>query len=356
MSTTTVAEGWTPVDSDDGWLPEPEPEPTGLGAAGWLVAFVLIVGAAITALVMIPSGPDNPAGRRGASNPGGVPPINNAPVGNVFNAADANINGGVPQDNGGGNENSPPPGPPPDPFPPARPAQRSSPDALQVLFVGNSYTAAFGLPNLVRQVAASAPDPVIIDPGMSGGGQSFRDHAMNLKQILEGWEWDFVVLQGQSVEGAIPQARRQFVLAGLTCAEAAMEAGAQVVWYSTWARRKGHEFYSDPMNPIGTTPDEMLSNVNASYGALFDATRSRGARIAWVGNAWAAALATPGAQIDLYEGDGSHPSLRGAYLTALTIAQALTGVPATDFSYAPEGMPAQQVILLKAAAASAGGH
>lgn len=72
-------------------------------------------------------------------------------------------------------------------------------DRKQVLFIGNSYTAANNLPQMVQQMAESTGDVLFYDAHTPGGAR-FMQHASNPTVLnkLEAEAWDYVVLQAQS--------------------------------------------------------------------------------------------------------------------------------------------------------------
>ncbi|MBL7712599.1 MAG: hypothetical protein JNL13_09055, partial [Chitinophagaceae bacterium] len=69
---------------------------------------------------------------------------------------------------------------------------------LNVLFIGNSYTATNDLPGMAKKVALSAGDTLIVD-SYSPGGNTLQMHAANpavASKIAVG-TWNYVVLQEQ---------------------------------------------------------------------------------------------------------------------------------------------------------------
>src|SRR4051812_47740267 len=112
--------------------------------------------------------------------------------------------------------------------------------ALNVLFVGNSFTARNDLPGLVARLAA-ARGKSLRHRLISAGGASLRTH-WNSGQALEairGGGLDYVVLQEQSTL-PVKNARRMHENVGLFD-EAIRAAGARTALYMTWARRGAPE-------------------------------------------------------------------------------------------------------------------
>jgi len=95
------------------------------------------------------------------------------------------------------------------------------------------------------------------------------------------------------------------------------DAGATPVLYATWGRRDG-----DSKN-AAAFPNFETMNAKLARSYQQAATRN-GARVAPVGQAWAAVKKQDEALWHtLYRKDGSHPSANGAYLTTCVFAQLL---------------------------------
>ncbi|MBK9036303.1 MAG: hypothetical protein IPL61_34500 [Myxococcales bacterium] len=190
-----------------------------------------------------------------------------------------------------------------------------------VLLVGNSYTYYGDLPG---EVAALAPaDAPLITTSITIGGASLSDHwGGEARPAIEAGGHDVVVLQGHSLEPII--GAETFATSADALAGAATAAGAEVVFYGTWARRAGDPFFDDPRS--GGTPPAMQDLLTAGYVAAAARTQ---ARLAPVGEGFRLVLAEA-PTLNLYDPDGSHPSPAGTYLAAATLVEAITGQPATD--------------------------
>ena len=184
----------------------------------------------------------------------------------------------------------------------ARPA-----DDVQVLFIGNSFTQRNDLPALIEEMAASAPDPKIVETRrIVANGASLRQHwnkGEALAAIQEG-QWDYVVLQEQSTL-PIKNALRFHENVRLFDDEI-KKSGAKTALYLTWARKN-----------VPETQDAL-------DGATLAIGEETGALVVPVGLAWRAARGKDAA-IELYDKDGSHPSAAGSYLAACVFVAALLG-------------------------------
>ncbi len=191
-----------------------------------------------------------------------------------------------------------------------------------VLFVGNSYTFANDLPEMVAEIAA-ANDTTIDVEMIAIGGAFLHEHAVNpdVIEALGSGTYDTVVFQEQSVAPSLPAfAEENTIPAALTLDAIADAAGIRVIWFQTWGHvdgfpSEGHDSYESMQTAVIATYDEIASRA--------------GGTIARVGETWQDArwaISTP-----LYAEDGTHPSPAGSYLAALEISEAVLGAPLSDF-------------------------
>jgi len=208
---------------------------------------------------------------------------------------------------------------------------------LNILFIGNSFTARNDVPGMIAAMA-SARGHQLTHRLLSIGGASLRTHwnkGEALRAIQSGG-FSHVVLQEQST---LPiKSRARFHENVLLFDEAIRAAGAKTVLYQTWARR--------------TAADKQESLT----GAYEDIARQTGAILVPVGRAWHALLhSDPGAAAILYDKDGSHPSAAGSYLAACVFLAVLFGENPAGAPGAPAGLsPAAAEALQRAAWQAAG--
>jgi hypothetical protein len=143
----------------------------------------------------------------------------------------------------------------------------SSAPAVRVLFIGNSHTAFNALPKVVRVMATSVDRDVEV--GMTApGGWWLRDHAASPETIalITDGDWDFVVLQEQSMAPAVPDlARVVSYPAALQLSTLAAGNGADVVLFMTW----GHLFGSAELGYA--TFESMQEAIASTYLTFGDA-------------------------------------------------------------------------------------
>ncbi len=186
----------------------------------------------------------------------------------------------------------------------------------RVLFIGNSYTAYNNLPNLVKSVALSFGDSMIVDSN-TPGGYTFNLHSTNantLNKISQG-NWDFVVLQAQSQEPSFSPSQVQsetYPYAKKLCDSIkAYNACTEPVFYMTWGRKNG-DADNCAAYPVICTYEGMQMRLRQSYLEMGDINN---ATVAPVGVAWKK-VRDLDSTINLYASDASHPALWGSYLAA----------------------------------------
>jgi hypothetical protein len=195
----------------------------------------------------------------------------------------------------------------------------------RILFVGNSYTYFNNLPTVLEQFANQVQPGSLETKMVVAGGATLKslwEAGEALKAIQKGG-WTYVVLQEQSTlgrggsENGIPKINDPamfFEYARRFDAEI-HKAGAQTVFYLTWARR------DSPQNQ---------ANLTAAYASI---AKELGAVLVPVGPAWEKSMGEkPG--VVLHQVDSSHPTPAGTYLAASVFYAVL-------FKRDPAGLPAR---------------
>lgn len=196
------------------------------------------------------------------------------------------------------------------------------PTSLSVLFVGNSFTFTHDLPSMVTGLGRSAGLPITTD-SITQGGQRLSYHVQNedTLPLIESQTWDYVVLQGHSLETI--DDLEGFLQNGQTLVDWIESAGAKPLLYETWARSPIHTIYNEPGFPY-STPDEMQEAVSAGYEELSALT---GGRVVPAGQAWQALWSSDSIGVVYPWGpDEYHPSIAGTYLNASVFFLAMTGL------------------------------
>ena len=227
----------------------------------------------------------------------------------------------------------------------------SAADSPAVLFIGNSFTSVNDLPRTLARLTRSLGGRVFAD-SYAPGGQTFEGHSKDpeLLKKIQSRDWDFVVLQEQSQRPAFGQAQVEaqtitpaLRLAGLI---RAAHPAAKVVFYETWGRKDGDQPNCKELPDI-CTYEGMQNRLDESYRLM--ALRSSGL-LAPVGEAWARVRASS-PSLELYSGDGIHPSTRGTYLAACVFCATLLQRGVTGA--AALGLDRREALLLQKAAEAA---
>lgn len=185
-------------------------------------------------------------------------------------------------------------------------------DSANVLFIGNSYTYFNNMPGLISDLAASQGD-FFESTSSTPGGANFNGHASNpaTYTAINGDDWDYVVLQGQSQEISFSDAQvdAQSLPYIIQIADSinANNDCSDILMYMTWGRENG-----DPQWLPISTFDGMNERLRLAYMRMADSVQGS---VSPVGSAWKYVRDNnPG--IGLYNADESHPSLEGSYLAA----------------------------------------
>ena len=209
-----------------------------------------------------------------------------------------------------------------------------------VLFIGNSYTEVNNLPQMTSDVAASMGHTMTFVSN-TPGGCTFSQHCTNrsMELILAGG-WNYVVLQEQSQYPSFPQWQVESEVfpyaTRLVDSIYAASPCAEPMFYMTWGRKNG-----DPQNatvfPVLGTYEGMDSMLYERYMQM---SADNDASVCPVGRVWRH-LRTYHPDIELYQSDGSHPSVAGTYAAACAFAVMFFGDDPTAITYVPPALSPQ---------------
>jgi len=189
-----------------------------------------------------------------------------------------------------------------------------SADCRRMLFLGNSHTYRHNVPRLLAGLVAAAGGRQKLDTEINadrGVNLEWHWHNARSRELIARGAWDYVVLQERSA-GPVEEPEKMFQYAGLLGKDIIKYQG-KVALYMTWASREH--------------PDQQKM-ITAAYVRL---AGELGAKLVPVGLARENALACdPG--VKLYDDDGRHSSLIGAYLGACVFYGVICGM-------SPEGLP-----------------
>ena len=223
------------------------------------------------------------------------------------------------------------PQPTPTPIPPtptatSTPALTPTPTlaaVTRVLFIGNSLTFFNDLPGMFAELARSGGHEVEVDMSAQGGW-TLSKHATSTRTLdkIGQQNWDFVILQEQSVIPSIADERNESMYPAVRLLDSKIgESGAETILFITWG-------YRDGLPDAGYRDfDDMQAHLHRGY---MDIANELGAMVAPVGIAWQNGIVQD-PQLGLWQRDGLHPSIEGSYLAACVFY-------AVIYQQSPEGL------------------
>ena len=200
----------------------------------------------------------------------------------------------------------------------------------KILFIGNSYTYYNNMPaRYFGEIMQAAGYKVKIMSLTKGGwtllnSSNARDElGSKVDSILKNQEFDFVVLQEQSMTPAVNIG--SFYNAVKRLDNKIRESGATPVLYATWGRKQG----SGDLTAYGLTAETMTWKLAAAYEHMGE---THDIPVAHVGLAFWDIIQN-NRRITLHDPDMSHPNAAGSYLAALTLFARITGIDPTTVDY-----------------------
>lgn len=195
-------------------------------------------------------------------------------------------------------------------------AKGATAPCIRVLFIGNSYTFANDLPDVVRDLA-HADGRDIVAAMAANPGSTLDDHARSgpTRSLIESRKWDYIVIQEQSLIPSVEPSRTTVMFPAVrTLVQRARSAGATPLLFQTWARRDGW-----PERGLAGFA-QMQAAIDSGYDII---GKELGVTVVRVGDAWAEARAR-NPSVDLWQADGSHPSITGTKLAGCAFYTAFT--------------------------------
>jgi hypothetical protein len=223
----------------------------------------------------------------------------------------------------------PPPSPAPGPPVPNPPGIGAG---ARVLFIGNSLTQVNDVPGMVLSLATAAGLAWHVDAQLAGGAslQDQWERGLVQAKIRDG-NWDAVVLQqGPS---SLADSRANLRQWARVFNELVRESGGRSALYMVWPERSRLAWFD---------------RVRDSYAL---AARDVDGWFLPAGQAWRAAWEEDSG-LQLYGGDGFHPTVAGSWVAALTIFGGLSEHPVAGLP-APVGLDETTAERLRHAAAEA---
>jgi len=192
-------------------------------------------------------------------------------------------------------------------------------DPLKVLFIGNSYTEANDLPGMLQQLVAASGSVPTLEVGREiRGGYTLERHwdEGNALRQIQAAPWDFVVIQEQSQLPLPPYDPVSFRSHAKLFSKSIRENNSLGLMYMTWARKFApttQVYLTREYIEAGRSNSDEVSPV----GMVFERT----------------GITSP--HLNLHVEDGSHPSVLGTYVAAMTFWSILYDKLPTDLPLVP---------------------
>jgi len=187
--------------------------------------------------------------------------------------------------------------------------------AIKVLFVGNSFTYFFNLPQVVSSMAKSQGVEIITRQS-TVGGSNLEEHWKEQKgtitrKLLDSLKWDYVVLNNHSTSAI--DTPEDFMEYGTKFIELVRSKGAKPIIMQTWG------YKSNPLmiRPIMEGYEKLVNSTKSAYvpaGELFMEVRK-----------WRPDL-------ELFQ-DDKHPSSNGTYLLGLAFFKYFTSLSTAEIPF-----------------------
>ncbi len=195
---------------------------------------------------------------------------------------------------------------------------------MRVLFVGDEYTQANDLPDIVDDLAKANGVNLEIDV-MADPGLTLATHASDsdVNDALAGGNYDVVILQEDSdipavrerlLTSTLPALRRMGVLTA--------SSGTEVILFETWADRDGAALSG--FNSFAS----MQEALSDGYSSMASEIR---ADVSSVGATWWS-VRTSNPDILLHSPDGKLPTEEGSYLAAAVLTTSILGEELENFA------------------------
>ena len=196
-------------------------------------------------------------------------------------------------------------------------------DSLNVLFIGNSYTASNNLPYIVSTIANSMGDYLYTESNLIGGA-TLQTHVnnTNTNNLIISGNWDYVSIQEQSQYPSFPlwQVEQDVFPYATQLNQLISDYNdcGQTIFFMTWGRENG-DINNCPKWPQVCTYEGMDDLLHERYMIM---ANDNGAFVSPVGAVWRYII-NGQYDLDLYSADGSHPSFLGSYVAGVCFYTAL---------------------------------
>ena len=189
----------------------------------------------------------------------------------------------------------------------------------KILFIGNSYTYFYDMPEIFRALAEENGAHVQVDAVTKGGRKLYEnliegdEKKEAINALCRQNKYDILFLQEQSYLAIVDYPLFERGIKGLI-----QEVKPQkTILYSTWGRKEGCPL----LDNLAMSSEEMTDGLSQAY---IKAASSSGAEISPVGKCFCQ-INRLFPEIELYDPDLSHPSYPGSCVAAVCHYRAVFG-------------------------------
>lgn len=228
---------------------------------------------------------------------------------------------------------------------------------IKVLFIGNSHTYTYDIPQTIEQMAISKGDSVQTHKE-TPGGYTLRQHSMRQETFnaIKSERWDFVILQGSGGLQAIPpfMADTAFNRYAQILADSIWENwdNTKIILYMTHGYKEGvlsfHDYEWCEIDPVVCSYGGMQERIRYNYLTLSDLLN---AEIAPSGMMWKIFM-DKYPEINLYQSDGIHATPCGSYIAACAI-YSLIFKKKPENIYKPQNISEEEALKIQSTVSSA---
>lgn len=205
-----------------------------------------------------------------------------------------------------------------------------------VLFVGSSYTYYYDQYHLLESILTSEGYDVTCDQIVRGSAtlQMFNDSTDELyeklnKKLNEN-QYEFIFLEELSTRPLKKFNLFDEAVGTLLTRINASQNNCETILFEVWARDEECDWYKDNATYTYESMEKALADAYQTVGEKY------GLRISYSGQSFQNVYINQNKAVDLYHTDKSHPNLNGAYLSALTHFNTLTGQDPAKVDFYPQ--------------------
>jgi hypothetical protein len=217
----------------------------------------------------------------------------------------------------------------------------------KVCFLGNSYTYYNDMPGMVAAMANADGNTLVKDQN-TPGGHTLQGHSTNSTSLtkITANNWDYVVLQDQSQMPSFPwsQVSTDVLPYAEILSDSIRSANecAIPLFFNTWGRLAG-----DPQWDSINTFTKMNYRLANAYGHMADVNTGMRAPVGIGFEHIENDGGSPLTLAQLYNGDGSHPSVYGSYLAACIFYEIIFETTSQGNTHLPSGIIASEATYIQ---------